>query len=102
MHMPFYRWLPRRRFDDTSIIPKTEIYTPTSPRSSFFFLQHLIMLQLDNFFAWVTVDGCELTEYGLEYSQNLLGATCWIASEEQKVCQPQSTRLQTLTDVAFC
>ncbi|KJA16177.1 hypothetical protein HYPSUDRAFT_207241 [Hypholoma sublateritium FD-334 SS-4] len=42
------------------------------------------MLQLDNFLAWVTVDGRELTEYGVEYSQNLLCATCWIASEQQK------------------
>ena len=47
------------------------------------------MLQLDNFFAWITVDDREVTEFGFEYSQNLLCATCWIASEEQKVRQLQ-------------
>ncbi|KAF8150092.1 hypothetical protein B0H34DRAFT_732399 [Crassisporium funariophilum] len=42
------------------------------------------MLQLDSFFAWVSVDERELTEYSVEYSEDYMSASCWIASEEGK------------------
>jgi hypothetical protein len=46
------------------------------------------MLQLGNLSAWITVDGKELKEYGVEISDDGKEATCWIPS---KVGQVRST-----------
>ncbi|KIJ98149.1 hypothetical protein K443DRAFT_681020 [Laccaria amethystina LaAM-08-1] len=39
------------------------------------------MLQLGNLSAWITVDGKELKEYGVEISDDGKEATCWIPSK---------------------
>lgn len=44
------------------------------------------MLQLDKFSAWVTIDGEETSEYNVEISDDGTEATCWIASQVNKVC----------------
>jgi hypothetical protein len=44
-----------------------------------------IMPQLDNFDAWISIDDHPLEEYGVQYSEDLLTAVCWIASEDDKV-----------------
>lgn len=43
------------------------------------------MPQLENFYAWVFVDGDPLEEYGIEYSADGTRVTCWVASREDKV-----------------
>lgn len=43
------------------------------------------MPQLDNFVAWISIEGHPVEEYHVEYSEDLLMATCWIASEDGKV-----------------
>ncbi|KAF8972252.1 hypothetical protein BDZ97DRAFT_1018589 [Flammula alnicola] len=68
------------------------------------------MLQLDNFFAWITVDDREQAEYGVEYSDDLLHASCWIASEEGKnfvihwrdTVRPNDSIGRTLVDGVRC
>ncbi|KAF9037688.1 hypothetical protein BJ165DRAFT_1532336 [Panaeolus papilionaceus] len=42
------------------------------------------MLHLDNFSAWITVEGREVEEYAIEYSDDGLCASCYIASEAGK------------------
>lgn len=42
-------------------------------------------LELGDFSAWIEVDGVELPQHGVEYSQDEKTATCWIASEDGKV-----------------
>lgn len=49
------------------------------------------MLQLGDLAAWITVDGRELEEYGVEISDNGKEATCWIPS---KVGQVRSILLE--------
>ncbi|KAJ6498911.1 hypothetical protein C8R45DRAFT_980349 [Mycena sanguinolenta] len=39
------------------------------------------MLQCGEFAAWVSIDGTEAQEYGLEVSDDQKSVTCWIASE---------------------
>lgn len=43
------------------------------------------MLQFREFFAWVSIDGVEAPEYGVEISEDQKSVTCWIASELGKV-----------------
>jgi hypothetical protein len=43
------------------------------------------MPQLDNFDAWISIDDHPLQEYAVKYSEDLLTAVCWIASEDDKV-----------------
>jgi hypothetical protein len=43
------------------------------------------MLQLENFVAWISVDDHPLQEYDVQYTEDLLTAVCWIASEDDKV-----------------
>lgn len=43
------------------------------------------MLTIDEFSAWVTVDGVELSQYSVEQSTDDRTATCWIASQVDKV-----------------
>lgn len=40
---------------------------------------------LGKFSAWVTVDGVELPQYAVEYSEGEKKAMCWIPSEAGKV-----------------
>jgi hypothetical protein len=42
-------------------------------------------MQLGQFSAVITVEGAPVSEYGVEYSADGLEATCWIASENDKV-----------------
>ncbi|KAJ7267545.1 hypothetical protein B0H12DRAFT_114310 [Mycena haematopus] len=39
------------------------------------------MLQYKEFAAWVSIDGTEAPEYGVEISEDQKSATCWISSE---------------------
>jgi len=43
------------------------------------------MLRLGSLSAWITVDGEELQEYGVEISDNGKEATCWIPSKVGQV-----------------
>jgi hypothetical protein len=43
------------------------------------------MLELNGIRAWIGVDGKELKQYGVQVSSDRK-VTCWIASEEGKVC----------------
>ena len=43
------------------------------------------MPQLDNFVAWISIDNHPLQEYLVEYIEDPLTVTCWIASEDDKV-----------------
>ncbi len=43
------------------------------------------MLQFDDFFAWIEVDGDHLPEYRVEYSREKKQVKCWIPSQAGKV-----------------
>ncbi|KAF7376502.1 hypothetical protein MSAN_00066100 [Mycena sanguinolenta] len=42
------------------------------------------MLQCQEFAAWVSIDGTDAPEYGIEVSEDRKSVTCWIASEVGK------------------
>ena len=53
----------------------------------------VLMLHLDSFSAWISVDKVGLQAYAIEYSTDGKQATCWIPSEEGKVRQPLFTSI---------
>ncbi|KAF7305820.1 hypothetical protein HMN09_00735900 [Mycena chlorophos] len=44
------------------------------------------MLELNGFAAWISIDGEEVPEYGVETDSERNTVTCWIASENFSVC----------------
>lgn len=48
---------------------------------AFPFVLTIIMLQIDSFTAWITVEGVELKEYNIDVSDDGKCTTCWIPSE---------------------
>jgi hypothetical protein len=45
------------------------------------------MPEFGRFRAWVSIDGTEAQEYGVEHSEEDKKVTCWIPSEEGKVLE---------------
>ena len=52
-----------------------------------------------NYSAWIEVDGKELPEYDVQYSDNGTRVTCRIPSEAGKVCYSASHSNDTLADI---
>lgn len=51
-----------------------------------------------NYSAWIEVDGKELSEYDVQYSDNGTRVTCWIPSEAGKVRFSASVSNDNLAD----
>lgn len=55
------------------------------------------MLSLNGVLAWIEVDGKELEQYGVEEDPDRNRVTCWIATQADKVGQPnESSRCRSL------
>ena len=44
------------------------------------------MLQFNDIFAFIEVDGQEFTQYGIDIILEENTVTCWVASQPDKVC----------------